>query len=417
MTPRPLTEAGIGKRAARAIERFLALEASGGIMLMVMALAAIACANTGFLGVYEGLLHTDIGVRVADFSFTKDLHWWINDGLMAIFFLLVGMEIKREMKEGHLKSLQQSLLPLVAAAGGMAVPGLIYAYFNAGADSLRGWAIPSATDIAFALGVLALLGSRVPLGLKVFLMAVAVIDDLGAVLIIALFYTAHLSVTALAIAAALLAVLYLLNARGEGRVWLYILLGVLLWSAVLASGVHATIAGVLLGFCIPLKSGDGHAPLHRLQHQLHPWVVYAILPLFAFANAGVDFSPLALSQLGDAVPLGIALGLFVGKQVGIFGASFALIKCGFARLPQHASWAEFYGVSLLCGIGFTMSLFIAGLAFDDPLLTVETRLGVLLGTACSAVVGYAFLRFVLQRQSIARREAIAQDWKLHKHGR
>ena len=416
MEPTPLTQGGIGKRAAQSLERFIALEAAGGIILIFASIVAILCANTGLSELYEGLLHLHLSVGLGDAAFDHPLHFWVNDGLMAVFFLLVGMEIKREMKEGHLASFRQSLLPFVAAAGGMVVPGIIYWYFNAGSPTLRGWAIPTATDIAFALGILALFGSRVPLGLKVFLTAVAVIDDLGAVVIIALFYTANLDVPALLQAAGLLTILLFMNLRGIGKLWLYLVVGVLLWAVVLKSGVHATIAGVLLGFCIPVKCAGEHSPLRRLEHALLPWITYGILPLFAFFNAGVDFRAISLHQLTDPVPMGIALGLFVGKQVGIFSSSALLIKTNLARLPEHASWREFYGVVILCGIGFTMSLFIAGLAFNDPLLTVETRLGVLLGTLASALVGYGWLHWALNGQSPERRAAIAEDWAKHKQG-
>ena len=416
MEPKALTQGGIGKRAAQSLERFLALESSGGILLIFTSLAAIFCANSGLHDLYENLLHLHLSVGIGRAEFDQPLHFWVNDGLMAVFFLLVGMEIKREMKEGHLASFRQSLLPFIAAAGGMLVPGLIYWHFNAGLPTLRGWAIPTATDIAFALGILALFGSRIPLGLKVFLTAVAVIDDLGAVIIIALFYTADLNVAALLQAVALLVILFFMNIRGIGKLWLYLLVGAFLWKAVLASGVHATIAGVLLGFSIPLKCTGDHSPLRRLEHALLPWVTYGILPVFAFFNAGVDFRAISLHQLGDPVPLGIALGLFLGKQAGIFASSGLLIKAGFARLPEHATWREFYGVCILCGIGFTMSLFIAGLAFNDPLLTVETRLGVLLGTLASTLLGYGWLRLALSAQSPERRAAIAEDWVKHKQG-
>lgn len=416
MATRALTEGGIGKRAAQTLERFLALEASGGIILIFTALAAILCANTELRGLYEHLLHAKITLALGGWEFARSLHFWVNDGLMAIFFLLVGMEIKREMKEGHLASRQQSLLPFAAAAGGMLVPGLIYWHLNAGLPTLRGWAIPTATDIAFALGILALFGSRIPLGLKVFLTAVAVIDDLGAVVIIAAFYTADLSVSSLVTVAGLLVILGWMNQRGTGKLWLYLGVGVALWMAVLQSGIHATIAGVLLGFLIPLKDAQGHSPLRRLEHHLLPWTTYAILPLFAFFNAGVDFRAISLAQLADPVPLGIAFGLFFGKQLGVFSSTALLIKAGFCRLPQLASWSEFYGVCLLCGIGFTMSLFISGLAFQDPLIVVETRLGVLLGTVSSALIGYGYLRVILSKQSTERRTAIEQDWANHKQG-
>ena len=416
MQPKALTEGGIGKRAAQSLERFIKLESSGGILLILASIVAIIFANTDLSSTYKIMLDTDLEIRLGDYGIQKPLLLWINDGLMAVFFLLVGMEIKREMKEGHLSSVRQSLLPFFAAAGGMLVPGLIYAYFNWGESTMRGWAIPTATDIAFALGILALFGSRVPLGLKVFLTAVAVIDDLGAILIIAIFYTDDLSLPLLEVAAACLAVLAWMNFKDVRRIGPYMVIGVIMWVAVLKSGVHATIAGVLLGFCIPLKCEDGHSPLRKLEHGLHPWVAYLILPVFAFANAGVDFRPLSLHQLADPVPLGIALGLFIGKQIGIFGTSALLIKMKLAKLPEHASWKEFYGVCILCGIGFTMSLFIAGLAFNSVLMQTETRLGILLGTVASALFGYGFLKLAVGLQSPERRTAIAEDWAKHRQG-
>jgi NhaA family Na+:H+ antiporter len=416
MEPKALTEGGIGKRAAQSLERFIKLEASGGILLILASIVAIIFANTDFSATYQAMLDTDLEIRLGHYGIQKPLILWINDGLMAVFFLLVGMEIKREMREGHLASFRQSLLPFFAAVGGMVVPGVVYAYLNWGDDTLRGWAIPTATDIAFALGILALFGSRIPLGLKVFLTAVAVIDDLGAILIIAIFYTDHLSIGLLEVSAVCLAILIWMNLKNVRRIAPYMVVGVIMWVAVLKSGVHATIAGVLLGFCIPLKCKDGHSPLRKLEHGLHPWVAYMILPVFAFANAGVDFRPLALHQLADPVPLGIALGLFFGKQLGIFGICVALIKAGFAKLPEHATWKEFYGVCILCGIGFTMSLFIAGLAFSSVLMQTETRLGILLGTLASALAGYGFLAMTVRRQTPERRAAIALDWEKHKQG-
>lgn len=391
--PLDLAEGAI-EAGADAIRDFLKLESAGGILIMGAALLAILLANSPWGHGYAEFLHTKLTVSFGDIGLSKTLHHWINDGLMAVFFLLVGLEIKRELLEGELSSRDKAMLPFFAAAGGMAAPALIYAYINQGSPvTLRGWAIPSATDIAFALGVLSLLGRRVPLSLKVFLTAVAVIDDLGAVLVIALFYTATISMTSLLIAFACLILLAILNLRGAVKLSPYIVIGTVMWVAVLESGVHATIAGVLLGFAIPLKPTreDGHSLLKEMEHGLHAWVAYLILPVFAFANAGVDFSGITVDHLGEAVPLGIACGLFLGKQLGVFAASALLIKAGFARLPEGASWLQFYGICVMCGIGFTMSLFIGSLAFDSELMMTETKLGVVMGSLASGLLGYSLL--------------------------
>jgi NhaA family Na+:H+ antiporter len=316
---------------------------------------------------------------------------------MAVFFFTVGLEIKRELKEGELSSPARALLPAVAALGGMIVPSGIYAALNwSDPTTLNGWAIPAATDIAFALGVLALLGRRVPLSLKVFLLALAVLDDLGAVVIIAVFYTANLSLMALAVSLVGLAVLIALNLRGVAKVAPYALIGIVVWAALLKSGVHATLAGVAVAFTVPMrdKADPARSPLGDLLHGLHPSVAYAILPLFAFANAGVSLGGLTLASLAEPVPLGIALGLFVGKQIGVFGFTFAAVKTGLCPKPEGARWIEIYGVGILCGIGFTMSLFIGGLAFEDGAHGAGIRLGVLGGSILSAIVGYALLRTV-----------------------
>jgi NhaA family Na+:H+ antiporter len=388
--------------ALEAIQAFLHLETSAGFMLAGAALLALIVANTPLLGPYLALLDLPVEIRFGPLQIAKPFLLWINDGLMAIFFLLVGLEIKREVLDGELSSAEQLALPLAAALGGMVLPALIYASLNwRDAIGLRGWAIPAATDIAFALGALALVGARVPLALKVFLTALAVIDDLGAILIIAIFYTENLSFLSLALAAAGLAVLAAMNLAGVVRTSAYVLVGVILWVCVLKSGVHATLAGVALGLAIPLQAEDeeGHSPLRHLEHKLHPWVAYAILPVFAFANAGLPLRGLSLANLYQGVPLGIAAGLFVGKQLGVFGLSLLVTRLGIARMPEGANLLGLYGVSLLAGIGFTMSLFIGSLAFagykED--YTYALKLGVLAGSLASGLVGYLILRIATAR--------------------
>ena len=375
-----------------AIREFLALEAAGGILLAGAATAAMALANSPLERWYGAFLDTPVEVRAGAFEIAKPLLLWINDGLMAVFFFLVGLELKREVQEGELSRPSQIALPAVAAAGGMAAPAAIYAALNWGSPvTLQGWAIPAATDIAFALGVLSLLGGRVPASLKVFLLTLAILDDLGAIVIIALFYTANLAPPSLGVAAAALAGLAALNRAGVQRIAPYLLVGLVLWASVLKSGVHATLAGAALALFIPPRQA------RRLEHDLHPPVAYGILPLFAFANAGVSLEGVSLASLLEPVPLGIAAGLFLGKLAGVFVASFAMIRLGGASLPEGAGWGGLLGVSLLCGIGFTMSLFIAGLAFEgaDPAYMAQARLGILLGSLASALVGYALLRAVL----------------------
>jgi NhaA family Na+:H+ antiporter len=348
---------------------------------MGAAAAALIVANSPLGPAYEHALHAKIG--------PLSLQHWINDGLMALFFLFVGLEVKREVVAGDLSTPAARRLPVIAAVAGMVVPALVYLAATRGdAALLRGWAIPSATDIAFAIGVLALVGSRAPASLKLFLTTVAIVDDIGAVAIIALAYTSGLNLVALAAAGVLLVLLYLLNRRGVRALWPYLLLAALLWFAVLQSGVHATVAGVLAALFIPLGSDD-HGPLDRLEHALSPWVSYAILPIFGFANAGVAFGD---APLWAPLPLGVALGLFVGKQIGVFGAMRGAVALGMAEKPEGAGWAQLYGVALLAGIGFTMSLFIGGLAFHDPVLIEEVKIGVLAGSLLSALAGYAVLR-------------------------
>lgn len=363
------------------IRSFMENSASGGIVLMVAATCALAVANSPWRGSYFNVLHAYIGGLSV-------IHW-INDALMAVFFLMVGLEIKREVLTGQLATWPQRVLPGLAAFGGMVGPALVYLAINADTpDTLRGWAIPAATDIAFALGILSLLGSRVPLSLKVFLTALAIIDDLGAVLIIALFYTAELNGAALAGAAAVVAVLIYLNKSGFHQLSVYLVPGLLLWYLVLLSGIHATLAGVVLAMTIPLavdrRTGD--SSLVRLEHSVHPWVAFLIVPVFGFANAGVSFEGVTLAALMAPVPLGVAAGLFIGKQVAVFGIAWITVKLGAACLPAESSWGQFYGVSLLCGVGFTMSLFIGLLAFPtSPMLQDEVKLGVIAGSLMSGL--------------------------------
>jgi NhaA family Na+:H+ antiporter len=313
---------------------------------------------------------------------------------MAIFFLLVGLEIKRELIEGELSSLRQAALPAIAAFGGSAVPALIYVLCNlTDPAALHGWAIPAATDIAFAVGVLSLLGARVPLGLKVFLLALAIFDDLGAIVVIAVFYTADLSIVSLLLAAGVLALMVALNRLGVARIAPYALLGIVLWTCVLNSGVHATLAGVAMALAMPVRSAEGDSPLRRLEHALHPWCAFVVVPLFGFANAGVSLAGISAAALTDGVTIGVAAGLFIGKQIGVFGAVYASVRLGFARLPEGVSWSALYGVSVLAGIGFTMSLFIGTLAWDTADYAVPLRIGVLGGSLLSGVVGYFVLLF------------------------
>jgi len=389
-----VTQHNKGKRVkASVLTAFITSPAAGGIILILASAAAIIIANSPLQQDYTALLaHKLAGMSVEH---------WVNDALMAIFFLLVGLEIKRELLAGELSTWSQRALPGFAALGGMIVPALIYLFFNRGsAEAMAGWAIPAATDIAFALGVLALLGSRVPVSLKIFLSALAILDDMGAVAIIALFYTSHISFVMLAAAALTLVVLFVMNRAGIKTLWPYLLVGCALWFFMLQSGVHATIAGVLLALFVPLGADDTQeSPLERLEHGLSPWVTFLILPIFGFANAGVSLSGLTAEEILSPVPVGVALGLFIGKQVGVFGLSLLAIRSGLARLPESSSWLQLYGVSALCGIGFTMSLFIGNLAFPtSPLLVDEVKIGVLAGSILSAIVGMIVLRLSLQRQ-------------------
>ena len=378
------------------LKYFFNNDASSGIFLILAAVLAMVLANLSSTSeLYQSFLNTPVEVRIGSLDISKNLLLWVNDALMAIFFLMIGLEVKREMVSGSLASMRQASFPVIAALGGMVVPAAIYLLFNFQDPITReGWAIPAATDIAFALGILALLGNRVPVALKVFLMALAIIDDLGAIVIIALFYTSDLSILSLAVAAGAIAVLALLNICNVRRTGLYILVGVVLWTAVLKSGVHATLAGVIIGFLIPLKEKDGRSPAKELEHVLHPWVAFLILPLFAFANAGVSLSGVTFAGLTSLLPMGIMAGLFIGKPLGISLFCWAALKLKLATLPEGTTCKEIMAVGVLCGIGFTMSIFIASLAFDgaDPALITWAKLGILLGSLFSAVVGYCMLR-------------------------
>ncbi|WP_184714632.1 Na+/H+ antiporter NhaA [Caulobacter sp.] len=390
-------------RKPSVLREFLDSGAAGGLLLMAAAILALFVANSPLAEGYFAALHLPLA--------GLDLLHWINDGLMAVFFLFVGLEIKREFLDGQLSTWSNRALPCIAAAGGVIVPGLIYAALNASSpQTLRGWAIPTATDIAFALGVLSLLGSRVPTSLKVFLATLAIVDDLVAVLVIAVFYTADINLAALIGAAIAALSLLALNRLKVTRLAPYLMLGVALWGLVLLSGVHATIAGVVLALTIPLHASkgapdDANSPLHRLEHALSPWVSFVIVPVFGFANAGVSFAGMTPSVIAEPVTLGVAAGLFLGKQAGVFAASWLAIRLGIARLPVAASWGQLYGVSLLCGIGFTMSLFIGLLAFADPALQNEVKVGVLAGSLISALVGAALLSLVKRRLPPPRDEA------------
>jgi NhaA family Na+:H+ antiporter len=393
----------ISARPASALRAFLDSEAAGGLILIAVGIVAIICANSPWADNYFHLIHAQTGPVLVPTIGPMTTHLWINDGLMAIFFLLVGLEIKREFVDGHLASWASRRLPILAAGAGMVVPALVYLGIAGTEASLaRGWAIPAATDIAFAIGVLALLGSKAPASLKLFLTTVAIVDDMGAVAIIALFYTAKLNLTALGAMVSIWALMFILNRCNVTRLWPYVLLSVLLWYATLLSGVHATVAGVLAAISIPfrrtLAAPDAeNSALHRLENMLARPVAYIIIPLFGFANAGVSFDGIGIAQLAAPLPLAIACGLFLGKQLGIYGSVWACTKLGWAARPKDASWLQVYGVAVLCGIGFTMSLFIGGLAFSDPQTGDAVKLGVLMGSVASALIGYAVLRFAATR--------------------
>ena len=388
------------------IEEFIKKESSSGILLIIATILALTLKNSMFSEYYSAFLRTPVEVRFADLHIAKPLLLWINDGLMAIFFLLIGLEVKREFLEGQLSTPAQLALPGIAAIGGMAVPALFYTYINYGDDTaMRGWAIPTATDIAFALGILALLGKRVPISLKAFLLALAIIDDLGAIVIIALFYTVELSTLSIAVAASALTILIIMNRLGVAKKAAYITVGVILWVSVLKSGVHATLAGVALAFTIPLNCTRGDkdktfSMSKDMEHDLHFWVAFFILPLFAFVNAGVDLRNVSLDQMTTGVPLGIMAGLFLGKQIGVFGFSWVAIKLGLAKIPTDSTWLQLYGVSILTGIGFTMSLFVDSLAFTDGNLYQQAdKLAVLLASFAAGAAGYLVLRMAKTNDS------------------
>jgi NhaA family Na+:H+ antiporter len=382
------------------IREFFKYEATGGILLGLAAIVALIMKNSSMDIFYDGFLTVPVVVQIGEFIINKPLLLWINDGLMAIFFLLVGLEIKREVLEGQLSTRAQISLPAIAALGGIAMPALVYCYINWGdADAMKGWAIPAATDIAFALGVLSLLGKRVPETLKICLVAVAILDDLAAIIIIALFYTDNLSVISLAIGAVAVVILAILNRRGVTSLSPYIIVGIVLWACVLKSGVHATLAGVVLAMFIPLRAKNklGGSPARSLEHGLHPWIAFAILPIFAFANAGVSLQGLSFDLLMQPITLGVAAGLFFGKQIGVM--LFTLVGTGLklCTLPVGVSWRQYYGMSLITGVGFTMSLFIGTLAFDDVEHQTAVRLGVLIGSAASGILGYLMLRIAADK--------------------
>ncbi len=388
----------LAKKPASALRSFLDSEAAGGLILIAVSFIAILLANSAWADDYFHLIHAKTGPTLSHAIGEMTVHLWINDALMAIFFLLVGLEIKREFVDGHLASWSDRRLPVFAAAAGMALPAAVYlACINGDSALVRGWAIPAATDIAFAIGILALLGKKAPASLKLFLTTVAIVDDMGAVAIIALFYTAQLNIAALLAAGAIMLAMLEMNRRNIMRLWPYVLLALPLWYAVLLSGVHATIAGVLTAFAIPyrrtLAAPDApDSPLHRLEHILARPVAFIIIPAFGFANAGVSLKGMSSEQLTSPLPLAIALGLFIGKQLGIFGSIWISVKMGWARRPKNANWMQIYGVALLCGIGFTMSLFIGGLAFVDDIMQDTVKIGVLIGSVASACAGYAVLR-------------------------
>ncbi|WKY57011.1 Na+/H+ antiporter NhaA [Vibrio sp. SNU_ST1] len=375
------------------IRDFFKLESAGGIILVIAAAIAMFVANSPLNEMYQGVLHSYVlGMSVSH---------WINDGLMAVFFLLIGLEVKRELLEGALKSKETAIFPAIAAVGGMLAPALIYVLFNSSnPEALQGWAIPAATDIAFALGIMALLGNRVPVSLKVFLLALAIIDDLGVVVIIALFYSGDLSTLALTVGFIATGVLFMLNNKHVTKLSVYLIVGAILWFAVLKSGVHATLAGVVIGFAIPLKGNKGErSPLKHLEHALHPYVAFAILPIFAFANAGISLEGISISNLTGMLPLGIAMGLLVGKPLGIFLFSWGAVKTGVAKLPEGVNFMNIFAVSVLCGIGFTMSIFISSLAFGPTNADFDTlaRLGILMGSTTAAILGYFLLSISLPK--------------------
>ncbi|EKO3706114.1 Na+/H+ antiporter NhaA [Vibrio metschnikovii] len=392
----------------RMIRSFFKTEAAGGVLLVMAAIAAMLIANSPVNELYQHALHA--------YVFGMSLSHWVNDGLMAIFFLLIGLEVKRELIEGSLKSKEQALFPAIAALGGMLAPALVYTWFNsADPTASQGWAIPAATDIAFALGIMALLGNRVPVSLKAFLLALAIIDDLGVIIIIALFYTSELSSFALAMGLLTAGGLCLLNRYKVTSLVPYLILGAILWFAVLQSGIHATLAGVMIGFAIPLKGkqATSPSPLKRLEHWLHPWSTFAILPLFAFVNAGISLEGISLAGLTSTLPVGVALGLFVGKPLGIFTFSWISVKLGMTKLPEGIDTRHIFAVSVLCGIGFTMSIFISSLAFGHAHLILDNyaRLGILIGSTAAALAGYIMLRATLPKKVLLDEPILVKEIK------
>ena len=387
------------------IRSFLKLESASGILLIIATILALIFANTGLSVYYNLLLSTPVEIRIGELIVAKPLLLWINDGLMAVFFFLVGLELKRELIEGELSDKKNIILPGVGAIGGMLVPALVYAYFNYDdPTAMQGWAIPAATDIAFALGILSLLGSRVPISCKIFLTSLAIFDDVGAIIIIALFYTSNISAIALFVVALCLPIMFVLNRKNITSRSPYILIGVIMWFAMLKSGVHATLVGIILSMFIPMHSrADKEAsPLKSFEHDLHSTVAFFILPVFAFANAGINLTNIGLEQLTHGVPLGIALGLFVGKQIGVFGLCWLVIKLNFAKLPSDMNWGSLYGLAALCGIGFTMSMFIGSLAFEETGVNriFDERLGIIIGSLLSGIVGYLILRKSLPKNDL-----------------
>jgi NhaA family Na+:H+ antiporter len=385
--------------------RFFQLEAASGLLLIAAAVLALIINNSPLSYLYGGLLEVPVAIQVGALNIAKPLLLWINDGLMVLFFLLIGLEVKREVVDGHLSKPSQVILPATAAVGGMVVPALIYWFINRdNPAAVAGWAIPTATDIAFALGVLALLGKRVPVSLKLFLMTLAIIDDLGAIIVIALFYSGTLSSVSLLLAAACLLVLVAMNRLGVIKLGPYMIVGLILWVCVLKSGVHATLAGVALAFCIPLRTRNAESsPLLALEHALQPWVAYAILPIFAFANAGVSLAGITVDSFIHPVPMGITIGLLLGKTVGVFGLTWVAVKLRLAALPAGAGWGQILGVAILCGIGFTMSLFVGSLAFapGSSEYAGMDRMGILTGSFFAAVIGYAVTAMASRKTSIA----------------
>jgi len=394
----------INQKMTSIIKDFLKLESASGIILLFTAILAMIMANSPLSHWYDMLLDVPVEIRIGELIIAKPLLLWINDGLMALFFFLVGLELKREVLEGELAEPKNIVLPALGAIGGMLIPAMIYVAFNYdNPEAISGWAIPAATDIAFALGILLLLGKKVPLSLKIFLVSLAIFDDIGAIVIIAIFYTSNLSVLSLVVAAFCIVALYILNRQGVMETTPYVLIGLIMWVAVLKSGVHATLAGVICAFFIPLRNAKSpkNSPLRELEHSLHASVAFGVLPLFAFANAGISLDGVGMDALLHPVPLGICMGLFIGKQLGVFLFCWAGVKLGIAQLPKGMTWQSLYGVAILCGIGFTMSLFIGSLAFEETgaNLMFDDRLGIILGSFLSGIAGYFYLRWALNRPS------------------